>query len=77
VTAAQTLRHEDRLKEHQQWLEENELAYAKHRAMLVEHVAMMAGLDEKLTQIAAAQLVTEEKLNGLIDALRRGGNGHK
>jgi hypothetical protein len=45
--------------------------------------------DEKMTQLAAAQLVTEEKLQildvkledlggklaGLIDALRRGGNG--
>ena len=31
--------------------------------------------DEKMTQLAAAQLVTEEKLQGLIDALRRSGNG--
>ena len=69
VTAAQTLRHEARLKEHQQWLEANELAYAKHRDAIAE-------FDEKMTQLAAAQLVTEEKLNGLIDALRRGGNGH-
>jgi hypothetical protein len=83
VTAAQTLRHETRLKEHQQWLEDNELAYAKHRAMLVDHVAMMAGLDEKLTQIAAAQLLNEEKwrelqakMDAFIDSLRRSGNGH-
>lgn len=34
-----------------------------------------AALDEKITQLAAAQLVTEEKLQGLVDALRRGGNG--
>ena len=33
-------------------------------------------LDEKITQLAAAQLVTEEKLQGLIEALKRGGNGH-
>jgi len=33
-------------------------------------------LDEKVTQLAAAQVVTEEKLQGLIDALKRGGNGH-
>jgi hypothetical protein len=32
--------------------------------------------DEKMTQLAAAQVVTEEKLQGLIDALRRGGNGN-
>jgi uncharacterized protein (DUF3084 family) len=31
--------------------------------------------DEKMTQLAAAQVVTEEKLQGLIDALRGGGNG--
>jgi hypothetical protein len=28
VTSAQTLRHETRLKEHQEWLEANELAEA-------------------------------------------------
>jgi len=33
-------------------------------------------LDEKMTQLAAAQVVTEEKLQGLIEALKRGGNGH-
>lgn len=32
-------------------------------------------LDEKITQLSAAQVVTEEKLQKLIDALRRGGNG--
>jgi len=50
---------------------------------------MDARWDEKMTQLAAAQLLTEEKhreldvklaglgdkLAGLIDALRRGGNG--
>jgi DNA repair ATPase RecN len=33
-------------------------------------------LDEKVTQLAAAQVITEEKLQGLIEALKRGGNGH-
>jgi hypothetical protein len=33
-------------------------------------------LDEKITQLAAAQLVTEEKLQGFIESLKRGGNGH-
>ena len=33
-------------------------------------------LDDKLTQLAAAQVVTEEKLQGLIEALKRGGNGN-
>jgi chromosome segregation ATPase len=35
-----------------------------------------AALDEKITQLAAAQLITEEKLQSFIDALRRGGNGN-
>ena len=32
--------------------------------------------DGKMTQLSAAQLVTEEKLRGLIDATRARGNGH-
>jgi hypothetical protein len=31
--------------------------------------------DGKMTELAAAQVVTEEKLQGLIDALRGGENG--
>jgi len=83
VTGAQTLHHEARLKEHHQWLEDNELAYAKHREM-------MADLDIKITQIAAAQLLSEEAtrelkaaqtateaaLKAFIDSLRKAGNGH-
>ena len=34
-----------------------------------------AEFDLKMMQLAAAQVVTEEKLQGLIDALERGGNG--
>ena len=33
-------------------------------------------LDEKITQLAAAQVVTEEKLQRLIDSIARGGNGN-
>lgn len=33
-------------------------------------------LDEKITQLAAAQLVTEEKLQQFINSMRRGGNGN-
>ncbi len=36
--------------------------------------AKIAVLDEKITQLAAAQLVTEEKLQRLID-FQQGGNG--
>jgi hypothetical protein len=32
-------------------------------------------LDEKITQLAAAQLVTEEKLQQFIHSIGRGGNG--
>jgi tellurite resistance protein len=32
--------------------------------------------DEKMTQLAAAQLVTEEKLQALIDSRRKDTNGH-
>jgi len=34
-------------------------------------------LDDKITQLAAAQLVTEEKLQRFIEFLRRGGNGNQ
>lgn len=37
---------------------------------------MDARFDDKITQLAAAQLVTEEKLQSLIDSQRRSGNGH-
>ena len=32
--------------------------------------------DQKITQLSAAQLVTEEKLQGLIETMRRSNNGH-
>ena len=79
VTSAQVLRHETRIKEHQKWLEDNELAYQKHRIMMAEHDAKMIELDDKITKIAAAQLVNEElsKNNAelLKQFLQRGGNG--
>ena len=39
------------------------------------HALAMAQLDDHRTHLAAMQIVTEQKLQGLIDALRRGGNG--
>jgi hypothetical protein len=33
-------------------------------------------LDQKITQLAAAQLITEEKLQRFIDSMGRGGNGN-
>ncbi len=32
--------------------------------------------DEKITQLSAAQLITEEKLQRFIDSIGRGGNGN-
>jgi hypothetical protein len=32
--------------------------------------------DQKITQLAAAQVVTEEKLQGLIETMRQSNNGH-
>ncbi len=79
VTSAQVLRHETRIKEHQKWLEDNELAYQRHRIMMAEHDARMVELDDKIDKIAAAQLLNEElsKSNAkLLEAfLLRGGNG--
>lgn len=53
-------------------------AAAGHRA----HALALAEIDDRITKLAAAQIVTEQKLErvsdkleGLIDALRRGGNG--
>jgi hypothetical protein len=45
VNNAMILDHERRIKEHEQWLRENELAEARHREN-------MARLDEKLDRIA-------------------------
>lgn len=77
VTSAQTLRHETRLKEHQQWLEDCEMVLGK--ILVAQRDA-----DENITRLAAAQLVTEEGLADLkramssfLDGLRRGGNGHQ
>ena len=76
VNGAQTLRHEARLKEHQQWLEDNELASSKHRIAMAEINANLKQASAKLTELAAAQLATEERLQALIDSLRgQGGNG--
>jgi hypothetical protein len=84
VNSAMTVRHEARVKEHQEWMGQMELAFARMAARDEIHSARMEELDEKITQIAAAQLLNDErlaalwsKLDGFIDALRRGGNGHQ
>ena len=63
VTSVATARHETRLKDHQEWLEANERAYARHREVLAQHEAMMISIDQKLDRL------TDLVLKG------RGGNG--
>jgi hypothetical protein len=48
---------------------------ASQAAMDARLTAAQSTLDEKLTQLAAAQLLTEESLRAFIDSMRRGGNG--
>ena len=83
VNSAQTLRHEARVKEHQQWLEQMELAFARMAKQNEIHAEKMIEFDEKMTQVAAAQLLNEEGLRDLkatvksfLEGLQRGGNGH-
>lgn len=83
VTSAQTLRHETRLKDHQQWTGDIERAFTRIAALDQVHSEKMVKLDGKITQIAAAALLSEEKISRLsakvdafIDFMRKGGNGH-
>jgi hypothetical protein len=45
------------------------------RKLIRTGMQMIVKNEEHLQELAAAQKVTETKLQGLIDALRRGGNG--
>jgi len=78
---------EERLERHEQWLEQHERTMRRIDERLDRAVRFCVRearserirrreLDEKITQLAAAQLVTEEKLQGLIEALKGGGNRH-
>jgi hypothetical protein len=84
VTSAQSLLHERRLKDHQQWMEDMERAFARMAALDRIHSEKMVEFDEKMTQVAAAQVLTEEilsnlgkKMDAFIDSLRKGSNGHQ
>lgn len=90
--------HERRMAEHERTMQRIEnlgertdarmnrairLAVQEARAERVRRTKANAEFDQKMTQLAAAQVVTEEKLQNLqasmqafIDSLRRGGNGH-
>jgi hypothetical protein len=39
--------------------------------------SLTSEFDQKMTQLAAAQLLTEEKLQQFIDSMKRGGNGQR
>jgi hypothetical protein len=80
-------RHEQWLEQHERAMAEHERTMRRIDERLDRAVRLSVRearserikrreLDEKITQLAAAQLVTEEKLQGLIEALKRGGNGH-
>ena len=45
------------------------------RKLIRTGMQMIVKNEEHLKELATAQKVTETKLQGLIDALRRGGNG--
>jgi hypothetical protein len=45
------------------------------RKLIQTGMRMIVKNEESIKELAAAQKVTETKLQGLIDALRRGGNG--
>ena len=63
VTTAMVLRHEQRLQQHQEWLEAEERSIARHREWLDQHDFAMRSITEKL-----------DRLEDLL--LRgRGGNG--
>jgi hypothetical protein len=76
VTGAQTLRHEERLKEHEQWLRDNELAYAKHREMVEQHDRMMADFGVGMQDLKDSLRQLSAKVDAFVDSLRKGGNGH-
>jgi hypothetical protein len=79
--------------DHQQWLEQHDREMQSIRRMLrrairqcireareddARHRSATANIDDLIAQLAAAQLITEEKLQRLIehDERRYGGNGN-
>jgi hypothetical protein len=87
VNSAMTLRHETRVKEHQEWLEQMELAFARMAASHEAHKREMAESGRKtedlIRQIAKADAdrgrALDERINNLVSAigeLIRTRNGH-
>jgi chromosome segregation ATPase len=84
--------HDQFIREHDQFIKEHEQAINRIDARLnralrdsvrearnerARRKRALAEIDDKITQLAAAQLVTEEKLQRLIDERRLGGNGNR
>jgi hypothetical protein len=52
VTSAIVLRHEERIKEHEEWLRQMELAAARHGEFVAYSEGFMMRLNEKLDRLA-------------------------
>jgi hypothetical protein len=52
VNTAMALQHQERIKEHDQWLRDLELALQAHNRAMQKHDQAMAELDVKLDRIA-------------------------
>jgi collagenase-like PrtC family protease len=63
VDAAVKLRHQDRIKEHQEWLRQNELATARHHEFIAPHEAMMARIEEDL-RLLEQMIIRNRSTNG-------------
>ena len=71
-----TARHAEFMAQHDAMMARHDETMAELAARAAAHQLAIANLDDLLTKLAAAQIVTEQKLQGLIDALRRSGNGN-
>ncbi|PWU00960.1 MAG: hypothetical protein C5B51_24015 [Terriglobia bacterium] len=81
-------RHQQWFEEHQQASKKHEQEIRQIRGLLARAIRASViearserrkrrELDDKITQLAAAQLVTEEKLQRLIERDRQSGNGSR
>jgi hypothetical protein len=64
-------------REVEDWFERIEQHLEMVAASQQGHAKAMAEVDDRLTKLAAAQIVKEQKLQGSMEALRRRGYGSK
>ena len=69
VNSAMTVRHETRVKEHQKWLEDMELAFARMAAAHEAQERRMARFDKRMDQIAKADAERGRALDKRISNL--------